>query len=213
MPAPGRSTMPSRLAWFAAAEPTIPVWDRFVRLFHWITAGLVLTAFLTTDDARQLHEYAGYLVLVMIAARMFWGIYGTRYALFVSFVAGPRAVCRYLSLLRNGRAPRHVGHNPAGGMMILALLVLLAVVSGSGWLSETDAFFGVPWVDHLHHVSAHLLLGLIGLHVAGVIVSSWLHQENLVLAMITGRKPVGSGVGAEFQREHRATAISPHGSD
>ena len=202
--------MPSRTAWFPVDEPTMPVWDRFVRLFHWLTASLVLIAFLTTDDARWLHEYAGYAVLAMIAARLVWGIYGTRYALFVSFIVGPRAVWRYLMLLRDGRAPRHIGHNPAGGMMIVALLILLTIVAGSGWLSETDAFFGVPWVDHLHHISAHLLLGLIGLHIAGVIVSSWLHRENLVLAMITGRKPLSSGIGAEFERERSPAAVAPH---
>jgi cytochrome b len=185
--------MRSRSAWFAVDEPTVPVWDRFVRLFHWCTAGLVLLAFLTTDDARWLHEFAGYAVLVLIVARGVWGIVGTRHALFISFIAGPRAVLRYLTLLQAGRAPRHLGHNPAGGAMIVALLGLLIIVSISGWLSQTDAYFGVPWVDHLHHISAYLLLGLIGLHVVGVIISSWLHRENLVLAMITGRKPAKSG--------------------
>jgi cytochrome b len=204
--------MRSRSAWFAVDEPTVPVWDRFVRLFHWCTAGLVLLAFLTTDDARWLHEFAGYAVLVLIVARGVWGIVGTRHALFISFIAGPRAVLRYLTLLRAGRAPRHLGHNPAGGAMIVALLVLLIIVSVSGGLSQTDAYFGMPWVDHLHHISAHLLLGLIGLHVAGVIISSWVHRENLVLAMITGRKPVKSRVGAEFECERRTAAIAPHGS-
>lgn len=202
--------MRSRSAWLAADEPTVPVWDRFVRLFHWSTASLVLIAFLTTDDARWLHELAGYLVLVLIAARLAWGLIGTRHALFISFVAGPRAVLRYLVLLRAGRAPRYIGHNPAGGAMILALLLLLTIVAGSGWLSETDAYFGVPWVDHLHHYSAHLLLVFVGLHVAGAVVSSWLHRENLVLAMITGRKR--STMGSEFQHEHPATAVAPRGS-
>jgi cytochrome b len=192
-----------------ADQPTILVWDRFIRLFHWTAASLVLIAFLTTDDARSLHEAAGYAVLVLIMARCVWGLYGTRYALFVSFIAGPHAVLRYLMLLRDGRAPRHIGHNPAGSVMIVALLILLAIVSGSGWLSETDAYFGVPWVDHLHHISAHLLLGLVGLHVAGVIVVSWLHRENLVLAMITGRKFADSGVGAEFEGKHRAATVAP----
>jgi cytochrome b len=203
--------MRSRSAWFTADEPTVPVWDRFVRLFHWGSAGLVLLAYLTTDDARGLHEFAGYAVLVLVATRVVWGIVGTRHALFISFIAGPRAVLRYLMLLRAGRAPRHLGHNPAGGAMIMALLILLTIVAGSGWLSQTDAWFGVPWVDRLHHVSAHLLLGLIALHVAGVIVSSWLHRENLVLAMITGRKPIGSGMGSEFEDERRTTAIAPRG--
>lgn len=172
-----------------------------------------MLAFLTTDDARPLHEFAGYAVLVLVVARLVWGIVGTQHALFISFIAGPRAVLRYLVLLRYGRAPRHLGHNPAGGAMIVALLALLTIVAGSGWLSETDAYFGVPWVDHLHHISAHLLIGLVGLHVAGVIVSSWLHRENLVLAMITGRKPAGaSGVGAKLERESRAPAIARHGS-
>jgi cytochrome b len=171
---------------------------------------LVAIAFLTTDDARRLHEAAGYAVLALIGARLVWGVVGTRHALFVSFIAGPRAMMRYLHLLRDGRAPRYLGHNPAGGAMIVALLMLLVVVSGSGWLSETDAFFGVPWVDHLHHYSAHLLLALVGLHLAGVIVASWLHRENLVLAMITGHKPLNLGERAKFEHECRTAAIAPN---
>lgn len=208
MPPLARFTMWSRSAWLPADGSTIRVWDRFIRLFHWSTASLVLIAFLTTDDMRWLHEIAGYAVLGLVAARIAWGLVGTRHALFISFIAGPRAVLRYLCLLRDGRAPRYVGHNPAGGAMIVALLLLLVIVAGSGWLSETDAYFGVPWVDHLHHIAAHLLLVLVGLHVGGVIVSSWLHRENLVQAMITGRKR--SEVGPKFQHENAAPAIAPH---
>jgi cytochrome b len=68
------------------------------------------------------------------------------------------------------------------------LLLLLVITAGTGWLSETDAFFGVAWVSHLHHWAAHLMLALIALHVIGVVVSSWIHGENLVLAMLNGRK-------------------------
>lgn len=181
--------MQNRSAWIDAYDATVPVWDRFVRVFHWSIAGLCLVAYLTTDDARTLHELAGYCVLVLVLARVAWGLIGTRYARFTSFVVHPREVIAYVRQLACGQAPRHVGHNPAGGAMIVAMLALLLVVAGSGWLSETNAFFGVPWVDHLHHISAHVLLLLIGLHVAGVVVSSWLHRENLVLAMLTGRKP------------------------
>ncbi len=207
---PGRSTMRSSSAWFAIDEPTVPVWDRFVRSFHWSIAGLVTVAFLTTDDFRWLHELAGYAVLALVLARLVWGIVGTRHALFVSFVAGPRAILRYLGLLRHGCPPRYLGHNPAGGAMIVALLLLLAVVAGSGWLSETNAYFGVPWVDHLHHVSAHLLLVLIGLHLTGVIVSSWLHEENLVLAMLTGRKALRPRERSKFEDESGAAAVPTH---
>lgn len=172
---------------------TVPVWDRFVRVFHWSTVTLVLIAYLTTDDARVLHELTGYCVLVLVLARVAWGLIGTRHARFSNFVVHPRTVLDYLRQLVRGQAPRHLGHNPAGGAMIVVLLALLLVVAGSGWLSETDAFFGVPWVDHLHHMSAHLLLLLIGAHVVGVMVSSWLHRENLLLAMLTGRKLVHPG--------------------
>ncbi len=185
--------MRSRSAWIDAENATIPVWDRFVRVFHWGTAILVLITYLTTDDARVLHHWAGYGVLALVAARIVWGVVGSRHARFASFVSGPRAVLGYLRALGRGQAPRHLGHNPAGGAMIVVLLALLLVVSVSGWMSETDRFFGVPWVDHLHHLSAHILLGVIGLHLVGVVVSSWLHRENLVLAMLTGRKPAQAG--------------------
>lgn len=181
--------MQNRSAWIDAYDATVPVWDRFVRVFHWGMAILVLIAYLTTDDGRTLHHLAGYGVLALVAARVVWGVIGPRHARFASFVKGPGTVLRYLRQLHQGRAPRHLGHNPAGGAMIVAMLVLLAVVASSGWLSETNAFFGVPWVDHLHHMSAHLLLVLIGLHLVGVVISSLLHRENLPLAMLTGRKP------------------------
>jgi cytochrome b len=208
MPRLAPSIMPSRATAFLEAVPTVPVWDRFVRLFHWSTATLVLIAFLTTDDARWLHEDAGYAVLGLVAARIIWGVVGSKHARFASFVCAPRNVLRYLRLLRTGRAPRYFGHNPAGGVMIIALLTLLLVVAGSGWLSETNAYFGVPWVDHLHHISAHLLLVLVGLHLAGVVVSSWLHGENLVGAMITGRKRRDAGGLMQVQLEHGTAAFA-----
>lgn len=166
----------------------VPVWDMFVRVFHWGTVALFTTAFLSPDD-KWLHEPVGYVLLALVLARIVWGFAGGRYARFTSFVVSPAGLLRYLKLLRAGAAPRHLGHNPAGGAMIVLLLVMLVVVAGSGWMTETDRWFGVPWVDHLHHLSAHLLLVLVGVHVLGVVVSSVLHRENLVRAMITGRKP------------------------
>lgn len=166
----------------------VPVWDLFVRVFHWGTVALFATAFLSPDD-KWLHEPVGYVLLALVLARIIWGFVGGRYARFTSFVVSPSGLLCYLKLLRTGAAPRHLGHNPAGGAMIILLLVMLIVVAGSGWMTETDRWFGVPWVDHLHHLSAHLLLALIGVHVLGVVVSSVLHRENLVRAMITGRKP------------------------
>jgi cytochrome b len=186
----------------------VPVWDLFVRVFHWMMVALVATAFLSPDK-KSLHEPVGYAVLGLVLARLAWGIIGTRHARFSDFVARPATVLAYLKALRRGAAQRYLGHNPAGGAMILALLGTLVIVTVSGWLSETDRFFGVDWVSLLHHVSAHLLLLLIGGHLLGVIVSSVLHGENLVVAMITGRK----SVRLEGEHESGTAARSFGGAD
>src|SRR6185437_6265554 len=122
---------------------------------------------------------------------------GTRHARFSDFIVSPRALADYLRGLWRGTPRRYVGHNPAGGVMVVLLLTLLLVAGVSGWMTETDRWFGVPWVDHLHHRSAHLLLLLVGVHLAGVLVSSWLHRENLLRAMLTGRKPASEAAPAE----------------
>lgn len=184
------------------------VWDPFVRLFHWCTVGLVAVAFFSDAD-RPVHDTAGYLVIVLVLARVGWGIAGSRYARFDDFLAPPERILAYLRDILAGRARRYVGHNPAGGAMIVVLLVSLLITAGSGWLSETDTFFGISWVSHLHHRAAHLLLLLAGLHVVGVVASSMLHGENLLLAMITGRKrteSTGLVYATDLEGEDRASA-------
>ncbi len=185
----------------------ITVWDPFVRIFHWSTVGLVTLAFLTDED-RLVHDTAGYVVLGLVLARISWGFVGSKHARFRDFVPSPRRFLQYVGDIGAGRARRHIGHNPAGGAMIAVLLALLLVTAVSGWLSETDAFFGVAWVSHLHHRAAHLLLPLIGFHILGVVISSRSHGENLVLAMITGRKRRKSGglATAQAQQEDGAAA-------
>jgi cytochrome b len=171
-----------------SGQSEVRVWDPFVRLFHWGAVAGVAITFLSSDH-KWLHEPVGYAVLGLTVLRVLWGFFGTRHARFSDFVAGPGRVRAYLSSLFRGQAERHLGHNPAGGAMVVVLLILLLVAGVSGWMTETDRWFGVPWVDHLHHRSAHLLILLAGVHVVGVVVSSVLHRENLVRAMLTGRKP------------------------
>lgn len=173
----------------AASAPAdeVRVWDPLVRLFHWSLVTALTGAFLA-EESLSIHEAAGYVALALIGLRIVWGFVGSRHARFVDFVPSPRGLARYLSSLAHGRAERHLGHNPAGGVMILALLTGVVAVGISGWLMTTDRFWGVRWLEELHEVLAYGLLGLIGGHVLGVLVSSLLHRENLVRAMIVGRK-------------------------
>lgn len=178
---------------------TIKVWDPLVRVFHWSLAAGFFTAYLTADEWRKLHVYAGYLIAGLVAFRVVWGLVGSRHARFSDFVAGPRAVGRYLQQLLQGRSPRYLGHNPAGGAMVVALLVFLAgtaftgmvlyACDGHGPLAGTFlSHFREHTVEEVHEFFANTTLFLVFFHVAGVIVSSLLHHENLVRAMVTGRK-------------------------
>lgn len=172
----------------AAAARTVKVWDPLVRLFHWSLVVAFGVAWATGDELQTVHEIAGYTIAGLVAFRIVWGLVGSTHARFTDFVRSPAAVAGYLVDTARLRARRYLGHNPAGGAMILALLVMLAVICTTGFLMTTDAFWGVEWVEETHEVAVNLTLVLIGLHLAGVFVASFEHRENLVRAMITGRK-------------------------
>lgn len=166
---------------------TIRVWDVLVRIGHWaLVIGVCAAWFLR--DAGKWHEWIGYVVLAVVAVRVVWGFIGSRYARFAHFVLSPSATIDYGNRLLAHREPRHIGHNPLGGWMIVALLATTLTVCVSGWLYTTDRFWGVAWVGELHEHSTNVLLMLAALHIGGVIFSSLRHAENLVAAMISGRK-------------------------
>lgn len=167
---------------------TVRVWDPLVRVFHWSLVGLFAFAFLTGDEWDRAHELAGYAIAALVALRIVWGFVGPRHARFRDFLRRPRVVMTFLMESLRLRAPRHLGHNPAGGAMIVALLATLAVIVGSGMAMTSDAFWGVGWVEELHEAAAYTALALVALHVAGVVLASFEHGENLVAAMVTGRK-------------------------
>lgn len=168
-------------------EPLI--WDRPVRLLHWALVGCVASAWWTGGDAESWHEPLGYAVAAIVALRLAWGFGGSRYARFAQFVRGPRPTWSYARSVWHGQAPRHLGHNPLGGWMVLALLACAGALCLSGWLYTTDWLWGYGWLYWTHVVLGWLLVGLVALHVAGVVLTSWQHRENLVRAMLTGRKP------------------------
>lgn len=200
----------------AQRDPSmVRVWDPFVRIGHWVLVGMFATAYLTEGEPQWLHTSAGYVIAATVGLRILWGLVGPRRARFSDFVTGPGRVLAYLRGLISGRAERHIGHSPAGGAMTVALLLALALTALSGMATlaveegqgplagivTTDA---VPsWAmededDHegeggeafeeIHEVAANATLLLILLHLAGVFWASRVHGENLVRAMIDGRK-------------------------
>jgi cytochrome b len=173
-----------------AGSRTVRVWDPLVRVFHWSLAASFLGAWLIGEDGGQLHRALGYTALVLIAFRLLWGVIGTRHARFASFIPSPRTLRNYVGDVAAHREKRYLGHNPAGAAMIVALLLTVAATGVTGWMMTTDAFWGAEWVEDVHEVFANGTLLLVALHVGGVIFSSLRHRENLVRAMITGRKRV-----------------------
>lgn len=166
----------------------VRVWDPLVRTFHWSLVAGFAVAWLTADEAKTAHEYAGYVVLGLVAVRILWGLAGTRHARFSDFVCRPATVISFLKDMVGRRAKRYIGHNPAGGAMVIALLAIVAVISATGVMMTTNAYFGVEWVEELHEGSVNMGLILVGLHILGVIFASFEHGENLVRSMVTGRK-------------------------
>ena len=166
----------------------IKVWDPLVRIFHWSLVGFFTFSFLTGDEWKTAHVYSGYAIIGLLAFRVVWGLIGTEHARFANFIYHPRAVITFLFDSIRMRAKRYMGHNPAGGAMVMALILIISGVATTGYMMTTDVFWGVEWVEETHEVLAHLTLVLIALHVGGVILASIEHRENLVRAMVTGRK-------------------------
>lgn len=171
-----------------ATGASVRVWDPVVRLFHWtVVAGCILNLFVL-EDGELPHEIVGYVVAGALVIRLVWGFVGTKYARFQDFVPTPSRLRRYIAALVAGREPRMLGHNPAGVVMMLALMALLTGVSLTGWMMSLDAFWGEDWLEELHEALANGILVLALVHAVAALFESWRHHENLVWSMVTGRK-------------------------
>jgi len=184
----------------------VKVWDPVVRLFHWGLALAVLGSFLTSDEDAlvPLHVKLGLAVVALVVTRVAWGFVGPGPARFSAFVRSPREVLAYARELVRGRPKLHLSHNPLGGAMVLALLGVLAGLAATGALVYAGPEFDGPLagvltkrgahaVKEVHEALSAALLVLVGVHVAGVVASSVLEGQNLVLGMITGRKRAPDG--------------------
>lgn len=167
---------------------TVKVWDPLLRLFHWSLVTSFAVAWLTSDDVKDIHEWAGYAAAALVAFRIVYGLVGPHYARFGQFIRGPLATATYARDAISRRERRYLGHNPMGAVMVMALLAMIAAMALTGWLMSTDAYWGIEWLEELHETLANVLLGLVALHIAGVVLASFRHRENLVRAMITGYK-------------------------
>jgi cytochrome b len=184
----------------------VQVWDPLVRIFHWSLTFAYAVAYLSSEfgevgevgegggtSAGNLHANAGYVVMGLIAVRVVWGLIGTRHARFVDFLYGPIAIISYGIDLLLFRAKRTLGHSPVGGAMVFALLIMLAIASGSGYAMTLPGYGEDSGFKDVHALAANLTLALVVLHVLGVLFSSVVHRENLIGAMITGYKREETG--------------------
>lgn len=200
----------------------VRVWDPLVRAFHWGLVAAFATAWLSAEEIQPLHEIAGYAVAALVGFRIVWGFVGGRYARFAQFVRGPLATLSYLGDVARGRERRYLGHNPAGAAMVVALLATLSGTAFTGWLmAEPERAAAVSGrlaivapaladddddedgggereadgpLKEVHETLADAMLLLVALHLGGVALASFRHRENLVRAMVTGRKrPAGPG--------------------
>ena len=185
----------------------VRVWDFPTRVFHWGLVTLIAVAWLTANAGSPIlavHIACGTAALGFIVFRVLWGVMGTRHALFSDFVRGPSETKGYARELAQGRPSYHLGHNPLGGWMVLALMVTVLAVAFSGMTVARAGFYGPlaqytdgAWYGHLHGLLTNTLVFLIVAHVGGVVFHGLLTSENLPRAMITGNKRVGASNPAQ----------------
>lgn len=166
------------------------VWDPLVRVFHWsLVAAFCANAFFTRPG-KITHQWVGYIVAGLIAARLIWGLLGTRHARFGDFLPSPAGALRQLRDMATGRRHAHIGHSPLGALMIYNLLATMAGLAITGYLMTTVAYFGVKWVGVVHIFLVTWAEVSIAAHIAAVVIESRRLRVNLPKSMLTGYKTI-----------------------
>ena len=193
-----------------AGRPVL-VWDAPVRLFHWFAVVLVTAAYVTLElNWIDWHVRAGETLLALVIARLLWGFFGSETARFCSFVAPPSAALRHLRRLFRRDPDVEVGHNAAGGWMVLLLLALLLVETLSGLYVNNDIANEGPWsqvapawlanaIATLHWLVWDLLLAAVALHVLAIALYKVAKGHNLLRPMVTGHKQLPWSIDAPQQ--------------
>ncbi|QYD69855.1 cytochrome b/b6 domain-containing protein [Paraburkholderia edwinii] len=164
----------------------IRIWDWWVRVTHWVIAGIVIWNLFGPTD--PLHRKLGYAAAALVGVRIVWGMIGTRYARFSAWWPTRSRLLAYLRSLASGKPSRHLSHNPLGALMALMLWVLVIALALTGWLMRLDAFWGEDWPQEIHTLLAVALEVCVCVHIAATIVMSVWTRENLIAAMLTGYK-------------------------
>jgi cytochrome b len=169
-------------------KQNILVWDVPTRVFHWLLVLCFAGAWLTSESERlQMIHYAfGYSACALVLFRLVWGFIGTKYARFSQFIKAPSEIIGHLKGLLSGHEHSSPGHNPVGGLVMLGLMLAILVIGLTGYFSIKE-FLG-NLMSEAHEAIASLTLGLVIIHVVAAIVMSLLQKENLVKAMVDGRK-------------------------
>jgi cytochrome b len=179
------------------------VWDAPVRLFHWVLVVLLLFAWGTQEwDRMNWHKWVGYSILTLLLFRLVWGVVGSDTARFVRFLRSPAAAFQHLAHLRRREADREIGHNAAGGWMVLVMLGLIGVQAGTGLFANNLDDGGdtegplmhlvgkerSDWLSHIHALNFDLIQWVIVLHVVAIVLYAVLKRQDLVRPMVTGTK-------------------------
>ena len=168
------------------SSPPVRVWDLFVRIFHWSLVACVFLNFLV-EEGEAPHQWIGYAASALVAARIVWGFVGSRYARFSDFFPTPTRLRQHLAALLAGKPEHHVGHNPFGALMMLALMALVLSLGFTGYLQTTDMFWGDEWLEEVHEFFGNTLLFVVLAHIGLIALLSVLRRKNQALPMLTGR--------------------------
>lgn len=180
----------------------VKAWDWNVRIFHWLLLMLVINAWLTAefgDMEMKWHQINGLFILFLVSFRIFWGFFGSSTARFTRFIYGPGKIRAYLSATRSGKRQKYLSHNPLGGAMVIALLLMLATQATTGLFSSDGMFASGPLSDRvseslseqfsgLHEIGFIFLLVMVIAHVSAVLFYLLKHKDNLIKPMLNGYK-------------------------